>query len=83
MTASVKNASMTTAVSPLKGKKPAANAEIPDAIDMFGCSMNAGTSEMLAGSMIRIVADSRNVKTTHDWNGDTNADTIVPVLLAS
>ena len=43
---------MTTAVSPLKGKKPAANAEIPDAIDMFGCSMDAGTSDILAGSMI-------------------------------
>jgi len=57
---------MTTAVSPLKGKKPAANAEIPDAIDMFGCSMDAGTSDILAGSMIRIVADSRNVETTHD-----------------
>lgn len=42
MSVSVSGASMSTAVSPLKGAKPAGSAEVPDGVDMFGCSIDAG-----------------------------------------
>ena len=46
MSVSVSGASMSTAVSPLKGKKPAESAEVPDGVDMFGCSIDAGDVEI-------------------------------------